>query len=69
LEHPEEVGFVELSARDQAPEVVKPGEESLDFPAAQFAPILSLIAAVGAIRRDQRIRYSRHSLRSNGLLS
>jgi hypothetical protein len=44
LEHGEEVGLVIFPTADQSAEIVKPGEQALDFPAAavatQFAAVL-----------------------------
>ena len=58
LEHAEEVGFVIFPAADESAEVVKPGEEALDFPAAavpaQLAAVLGVLpAAIVLVRRDQ----------------
>jgi len=58
LEHAEEVGFVILPPVHESSEVVEPGEEALDFPAAavatQFAAVLSVLAAaIVLVRRDQ----------------
>ena len=55
LDHGEEVCFVVFPARDQSAEVVQPGEEALNFPAAavtaQFAAILGgFSGAVGLVR-------------------
>ncbi len=58
LKHTEEIGFVIFPAADQSAEVVKPGEEALDFPAAtvaaQFATILSVFpATIELVRCDE----------------
>jgi hypothetical protein len=58
LKHTEEIGFVIFPAADQSAEVVKPGEEALDFPAAavaaQFATVLGVFpAAVKLVRCDE----------------
>jgi len=58
LEHAEEVGGVILPAAHESAEVVEPGEEALNFPAAavatQFAAVLSgLPMAIVLVRRDQ----------------
>ena len=58
LQHAEEVGFVIFPSADESAEVVKPGEEALDFPAAavtaQFAAILGILpAAIILVRRDE----------------
>src|SRR2546425_11505722 len=56
LEHPEEVGFVELPASYEPTEVMQPSEKAFDFPAttvtAQLATVLGQIQAVGAVWRD-----------------
>src|SRR3989449_4903772 len=56
LEHPEEVGFVELPASYEPTEVMQPNEKAFDFPAttvtAQLATVLGQIQAVGAVGRD-----------------
>src|SRR3972149_10038962 len=56
LEHAEEIGFVQLPASDQSAEVMQPGEEPFDLPAAaiaaEFSAILGSILAVAAIRSD-----------------
>src|SRR2546421_3342079 len=56
LEHPEEVGFVELPASYEPTEVMQPSEKAFDFPAttvtAQLATVLGQIQAVGAAGRD-----------------
>src|SRR3989441_3152520 len=56
LEHPEEVGFVELPASYEPTEVMQPSEKAFDFPAttvtAQLATVLGQIQAVGAVGRD-----------------
>src|SRR2546425_9083571 len=56
LEHPEEVGFVELPASYEPTEVMQPSEKAFDFPAttvtAQLATVLGQIQAVGAGGRD-----------------
>src|SRR2546421_4746319 len=55
LEHPEEVGFVELPASYEPTEVMQPSEKAFDFPAttvtAQLATVLGQIQAVGAVGR------------------
>jgi len=47
LEHGEEVGLVIFPTADQSAEIVKPGEQALDFPAAavatQFAAVLGVL--------------------------
>ncbi len=58
LEHAEEVGLVEFPAGDQSAEVMKPGEQPLDFPtaavASQFSTVLGFLpAAIAFVRRDQ----------------
>jgi hypothetical protein len=58
LQHSEEVGFVILPAAHESAEIVEPGKEALDFPAAavatQFAAVLSALpAAIVLVRRDQ----------------
>ena len=68
LEHAEEVGLVKLPADYQSAEVMKPGEQTLDLPAAavaaQFATVLGLsLAAVRLVRRDQT-----HALLSESLI-
>src|SRR2546425_13007093 len=56
LEHPEEVGFVELPASYEPTEVMQPSEKAFDFPAttvtAQLATVLGQIQAVGAVGGD-----------------
>ena len=55
LDHGEEIGFVIFPARDQSAEVVQPGEQTLDFPAAavaaQFATILRCFPRAGGFVR------------------
>jgi hypothetical protein len=62
---PEEVGGVELVARDELAEVEEPGEEALDLPAAlvaaQVPPVLGEDAAVRSLRRDQRDAFAREA--------
>ena len=58
LKHAEEISFVVFPAADQSAEVVEPGKEPLDFPAAavtaQFAAILSAFAAANVFMgRDE----------------
>ncbi len=58
LEHDEEIGFVKLPAGDEAAEVMEPGEEAVDFPAAavatQFTTVLCVLpAAIALVRRNQ----------------
>lgn len=58
LDHSEEVDLMMFPARDQSSEIVKPGEEALNFPAAavaaQFATVLrGFSRAVAVVRRDQ----------------
>ena len=58
LEHTEEVGLVIFPAGDQPAEIVEPGEEALDFPAAAVAPqftavLGALAAAIVFVRRDE----------------
>ena len=58
LQPAEEVAFVMFPTADQSAEVVEPGEEPLDSPAAavtaQFAAILSVLAAAGVlVGRDE----------------
>ena len=52
-----EIGGVPLVPRHEAPRVLKPGEEPLHFPApliaAEWAPILREIDAIGPVRRDE----------------
>lgn len=56
LEHAKEVGLVKLPASDETAEVMQPGEQSLDLPAAaitpQFPAVLGFVSAVAAIRCD-----------------
>src|SRR5271157_1017770 len=47
MEHAEEVGLVIFPAGDQSAEVMEPGEEPLDFPAAAVAP--QFPAVLGAL--------------------
>src|SRR5215472_5367221 len=68
LEHAEEVGLVILPADHQSAEVMQPGEQTLDLPAAavaaQFATVLRLsLAPVRLVRRDQT-----HALLSESLI-
>ncbi len=58
LKHAEEIGFLIFPAADESAEVVKPSEESLDFPAAavttQFATVLGILpAAIVLVGRDE----------------
>lgn len=57
MDHPEEVIRVPFPARDDATEVMKPGEEPLNFPAAPAAPqwpaILRAGQAIRSMGRDQ----------------
>ena len=58
LDHAEEIGLMIFPAANQSAEVVEPGKEPLDFPAAavpaQFAAVLSVFAAANVlVRRDQ----------------
>jgi hypothetical protein len=57
VDHPEEVIRVPFPARDNAAEVMKPGEEPLNLPTASAAPkrpaILRTGVAVGSMGRDQ----------------
>jgi len=58
LKHAEKIGFLMFPAADESAEVVKPSEESLDFPAAavaaQFATVLGVLpAAIVLVRRDE----------------
>jgi hypothetical protein len=58
LEHTEEIGFVIFPAADESAEIVEPGKEALDFPAAavaaQFAAVLSAFPeAIVLVGRDQ----------------
>jgi hypothetical protein len=57
VDHPEEVIRVPFPARNDATEIMKPGEEPLDFPAAPAAPkwpaILCAGQAIGAMGCDQ----------------
>jgi hypothetical protein len=55
LEHAKEVGLVKLPASDEAAEIMQPGEQSFDFPAAVTPPLLAIlgfVSAVAAIRCD-----------------
>ena len=53
LDHGEEVDLMMFPARDQSAEIVKPGEETLNFPAAaiaaQFATVLRGFSRAGAV--------------------
>ena len=55
LDHGEEVDLMMFPARDQSAEVVQPGEEALDFPAAaiaaQFATVLRGFSRAVAVVR------------------
>ena|SRR2546423_15151451 len=58
LDHGEEVGLMIFPAGNQSAEVMKPGEEPFDFPAAtvatQFAAVLSALAeAIVLVGRDE----------------
>jgi hypothetical protein len=58
LEHAEKVGLVIFPAIDESAEVMEPGEEAFDFPAAavaaQFAAVLSALATpIVLVRRNQ----------------
>ena len=57
LEHAEEIGFVKLPASDQSAEVMQPGEEPFDLPAALVAAkltaILGEVDAIAAMRGDE----------------
>ena len=58
LKHAEEIGFVVFPTADQSPEVVQPGEQPLDFPAAtitpQFAAVLrAFLAAIVLVGRNE----------------
>ena len=58
LEHAEKVGFMIFPAAHQSAEVVKPGEEAFDFPAAaitaQFASVLGgFSVAIVPVRCDE----------------
>ena len=58
MQHAEKIGFLMFPTADESSEVVKPSEESLDFPAAtvtaQLATILSVLpAAIVLVRRDE----------------
>jgi len=58
MEHAEEIGFVIFPAADQSAEVVQPGKEAFDFPAAtvaaQFAAVLGAFpATIELVRGDQ----------------
>ena len=58
LEHSEEIALVIFPAADEPAEIVEPGKEALDFPAAavtaQFAAVLgTLAAAVVLVGRDE----------------
>ena len=58
MKHTEEVGLVILPAGNETAEVVEPGEEALDFPAAavaaQFAAVLGVFpAAIVLVRCDE----------------
>ena len=58
LQHAEEIGFVIFPTTHQSAEVVEPGEEALDFPAAaiaaQFAAVLGARAAtIPLVRGDE----------------
>jgi hypothetical protein len=55
LKHAEEIGFMIFPAANQSAEIVEPGEEPLDSPAAavpaQFAATLSVFAAANVLDR------------------
>ena len=58
MKHAEKIGFVIFPAADESAEVVEPGEEAFDFPAAavaaQFAAALrALPAAIKLVGRDE----------------
>ena len=57
LDHSEEVDLMMFPARDQSAEVVKPGKEAFDFPAAavasQFATVLGGPVAIVFMGRDE----------------
>ena len=58
LKHAEKIGFLMFPAADKSAEVVKPSEESLDFPAVavttQFATVLGILpAAIVLVGRDE----------------
>jgi hypothetical protein len=58
MEHAEEIGFVKFPASHQSAEVVEPGLQAFDFPAAavaaQFAAVLgALPATVVLVGRDE----------------
>ncbi len=58
LQHAEKIGFLMFPTADEATEVVKPSEESLDFPAVavatQFATVLGILpAAIVLVGRDE----------------
>ena len=58
LKHAEKIGCVMFPAADESAEVVKPSEESLNFPAVavttQFATVLGILpAAIVFVGRDE----------------
>ena len=58
MKHSEEVGFVVFPAADETAEVVEPGEEALDLPAAavaaEFPAVLGVLpAAIVLVRSDE----------------
>jgi hypothetical protein len=58
LKHTEKIGFLMFPAADESAEVVKPSEESLNFPAVavttQFATVLGILpAAIVLVGRDE----------------
>jgi hypothetical protein len=57
LEHGEEVGSLIFPSAYQSTEILKPGEQALDFPAAaatQFAAVPSVLpVAIVFVRRDE----------------
>ena len=56
MKHTEKTLGVVLVAHDKSAKVLKPSEQPFDFPAsavsAQTAPVLSLVSATAAVRRD-----------------
>ena len=59
LQHAEKIGFLMFPAADESAEVVKPSEESLNFPAVavatQFATVLGVFpAAIVLVGRNQQ---------------
>jgi hypothetical protein len=58
LQHAEKIGFLMFPTADESAEVVKPSEESLNFPAVavttQFATVLGILpAAIVLVGRDE----------------